>query len=98
MDEDQVYILKLINGEFCIGKMVAETADDLVMRDMRSLIAHPQGVQIAPFMFGNPKYLPIQRAHILTLTTEIEKGLFDFYRQQVSGIVVAGSGPLKLVQ
>lgn len=85
---DDIHIFKLSNGEFCIGKVVTANADEILIRDMRSLIAHPQGVQIDPFMFGNPVELWIQSIHVIASTDQVEKGLLDFYNQQVTGLIV----------
>jgi hypothetical protein len=105
MNED-IVIVKLIDGEYIIGKCALDTTAEIVLKDPRLIIMVPTQTGEMGVLFKSVCYpwtstrlkerMDIYKSQIIfTLyKDEIEKQFIDGYQSEISGIQIASQADL----
>ena len=84
-----IITLKILGGDEVVGRLVEETANDIIINKPHAVMMGQQGFGLAPYVLtAGPDYkISIKHEHIVCVVKTF-KGVADEYIKQTSGIMV----------
>jgi hypothetical protein len=84
-----IVTIKILGGDEVVGRLVEETANDVIINRPHAVMMGQQGFGLAPYVLtAGPDYkINIKHEHVVCIVKTF-KGVADEYIKQTSGIMV----------